>query len=137
MNVELYYTATETQNNKLNVVFLESGVVGYQSGGGSNYVHNHIMRNLLTGQWGETIMTTTQGTLVTRSYSYIVPVTYNIDNCDITIFVTQNDNKNTHTGITFPAKNGTTVGVEDIASTSVSIYPNPASKEIRITGISN
>jgi hypothetical protein len=137
VQVELYYTSTETQNNKLNVVFLESGVVGYQSGGGNNYVHNHIMRNLLTGQWGETITTTTQGTLVTRTYNYIVPASYVIDNCDISIFVTQNDNKTTHTGITIDAKNGTTVGVQENLSAQLGIYPSPATKEINITGLNN
>jgi len=138
VNVELYYTTTETQNNKLNVAFLESGVIGYQSGGGNNYVHNHILRNLLTGQWGEVISTTTQGTLVTRTYSYIVPTTYNIDNCDITIFVTQNDNKTTHTGVTFVAKNGTTVGIsEHSGNGQIEVYPNPATDFIKITGLNN
>ncbi|HMT29018.1 MAG TPA: Omp28-related outer membrane protein [Bacteroidia bacterium] len=138
VTVELYYTATETQNNKLNVVFLESGVIGYQSGGGSNYTHNHIMRNLLTGQWGDVVTTTTQGTLVTRTYTYIVPANFNIDNCDISVFVTQNDNKTTHTGITLPAKNGTTVGLNETADVShVGLYPNPAKNEINLTGLND
>jgi hypothetical protein len=136
VTVELYYTATEAQNNKLNVVMLENGVIGYQSGGGANYTHNHILRNMLTGLWGETITTTTQGTLVTRNYSYIVPPGYVIDNCDISVFVTQNDNKTTHTGVTLLAKNGTTVGLNDnLGAAALAVYPNPADKEIHITGI--
>ena len=136
VTVELYYTATENQNNKLNVVFLENNVVGYQSGGGNNYVHNHIMRHLLTGQWGETITTTTQGTLVVKNYTYTVPQAINIDLSDISIFVTQNDNKNTHTGITIPAKNGTTVGIsENLTSKSINVYPNPAGNNINISGL--
>ncbi|MBK6644051.1 MAG: Omp28-related outer membrane protein [Bacteroidia bacterium] len=136
VTVELYYTASETQDNKLNVAFTESGVIGYQSGGSANYTHNHILRNLLTGQWGETITTVSQGTLVTRTYSYIVPVNFNIDNCDINVFVTQSDNKNTHTGISIPAKNGTTVGISDAyAAGRLSVYPNPASDDLYISGI--
>jgi hypothetical protein len=135
ITVELYYTATENQNNKLNVVFLESGVIGYQSGGGSNYTHNHIMRHMITGQWGETITTTTQGTLVTRNYMYTVPANFNIDNCDLSIFVTQNDNKTTHTGITIDAKNGTTSLEAPLNSVAINVYPNPASKVIHITGL--
>ena len=133
VNVELYYTATETVNNKLNVVFLESGVIGYQSGGSANYVHNHIMRHMLTGQWGDNIATTTQGTLVSRSYVYTVPTGYDIDNCDISIFVTRDDNYNTHTGITIDAKNGTTVGLqEDVLNVVPSIFPNPVRDVLNI-----
>lgn len=135
VTVELYYTATETQNNKLNVVFLENNVIGYQSGGSANYQHNHILRNMITGQWGETISTTTIGTLVTRNYTYTVPVGFNIDNCDISVFVTQNDNKNTHTGITIPAKNGTTTGVSTAQSSTLQMYPNPVNDELYISGI--
>lgn len=138
VTVELYYTATENQNNKLNVVLLENGIVGYQSGGGSSYTHNHIMRHLLTGQWGDEITTTTQGTLVTRTYSYIVPPAINIDNCDISLFVTQNDNKNTHTGVTMVAKNGTTVGVSENGNlAAVGVYPSPAEDFLYITGLTN
>ncbi len=137
VTVELYYTATETQDNKLNVVFLESGVIGYQSGGSANYTHNHILRNMLTGQWGEIITTPTQGTYVTKNYSYIVPANFNIDNCDISIFVTQNDNKTTHTGVTLAAKNGTTVGMNDPSGfSSIGFYPNPAVNEINLSGLS-
>lgn len=110
-------------------------MIGYQSGGSASYQHNHILRNLLTGQWGETITTTTQGTLVTRNYSYTVPAGFNIDNCDISVFVTQNDNKNTHTGITIAAKNGTTTGISDVQASLLQLYPNPAGNELQITGI--
>lgn len=138
VNVELYYTATETVDNKLNVVFLENGVVGYQSGGGNNYVHNHILREMLTGQWGETISTTAQGTLVTRTYSYTVPTGFDIDNSDISIFVTQDDNKTTHTGITIAAKNGTTVGVAgNVSVQAPAIYPNPVSGYLNVYGLSS
>ncbi|MBL0343368.1 MAG: Omp28-related outer membrane protein [Bacteroidetes bacterium] len=136
VTVELYYTSTENQDNKLNVVLLESGVIGYQSGGSANYTHNHILRHMLTGQWGDPIATTTQGALVTRTYTYTVPTNINIDNCDISAFVTQNDNKTTHTGVTLSAKNGTTVGIPDnFNASTIGVYPNPAEKEINITGL--
>ena len=139
VHVELYYTSTETQNNKLNVAFLESSIIGLQStlaGYDSNYVHDHMLRHLLTGQWGDTISTTTQGTLISRNYTYTVPVGFNIDNSDIVVFVTQNDNKTTHTSATIPAKNGTTVGLNEIVSNhTVGVYPNPVAGEINISGL--
>jgi hypothetical protein len=120
-------------NNVINVVFLENGVIGYQSGGGSNYVHNHILRHMLTGQWGEVITTPISGTLITKTYNYTVPLSYNgivpnIDNCDITIFVTRADNKTTHTGITIPAKNGggaTSLPESNIGINNLNVFPNP------------
>ncbi len=139
INVELYYTSTENQNNKLNVAFLENFIVGIQStpsGYDSSYVHDHMLRHLITGQWGDTVTTTTQGTLVTRTYSYIVPAAFNIDNSELAIFVTQNDNKHTHTSVTLNAKNGTTVGITDIPNQlSIGVFPNPAISELTITGL--
>ena len=103
ITVELYYTANAGQNHKLNVVLLESGFIGYQGGtlGGDDYVHNHIMRDMITGQWGEVINTTTQGTLVTKTYNY--QITDRVEplgsDLQLAFFVTNSDNKTIHTGI--------------------------------------
>jgi len=139
VHVELYYTASDTVDNKLNVVFLENGIVGEQStinGVDSFYVHNHMLRYMITGQWGDTVSTTSQGTLVSRFYTYTVPVGFNIDSSEIAVFVTQHENKHTHTAILVDAKNGSTVGinVQDELK-NIGVYPNPAANEIHITGI--
>jgi hypothetical protein len=103
ITVELYYTADVTQNNKLNVVLLESGYIGYQGGskGSDTYVHNHIMRDMVTGQWGEVITTTTKGTLIEKVYKYKITDRVNPlgSKMQLAVFVTQNDNKNIYTGI--------------------------------------
>lgn len=127
INVELYYTSDDSSvTNQLNVVFAESNVYGYQSGGGSNYNHRHIMRNMITGLWGEQITGVAQNLFVQRTYVYNVPVAYNIDNCELSIFVTRDNPKHTHTGVVFPAKNGSTVGVNDIENNiGFAVYPNP------------
>lgn len=98
VNVELYYTSSSAvATNLLNVALIQNNVIGPQTGGGmgNNYVHKHMLRHLLTGQWGEEIATTTQGTLVTRTYTYTVPTAYtnipcDVSNCDIAVFVTEN-----------------------------------------------
>jgi len=131
--VELYYTGDETENNKLNVAILQNGAVGYQAGGGNSYVHNHILRDMLTGQWGEVVTTTTQGSLVTKNYNYPLPADYNglypptPDDLEVTVFVTKNDNKTIHTGISIPANNGTSVGTDDVFKNqlNLTVYPNP------------
>jgi len=130
--VELYYTADDSViDNKLNVVFTENNVIGYQSGGSANYNHKHILREMITGQWGELVNPTSAGTFISRNYVYTVPAGYNVDNCDISVFVTRDNNKHTHTGIVIPAKNGSTVGLEDPKKQALtfSIFPNPATAE--------
>ncbi len=97
VTVELYYTAASaTASNFINVALLQNNVIGPQTGGGmgNNYVHKHMLRHLITGQWGEEIYTTSQGTLVTKTYTYTVPAEYNsvpcvVENCDIAVFVTE------------------------------------------------
>lgn len=82
ITVQLYYTANEANStNKLNVAILQDNVIGSQSGAsynpsqqvGSQYRHMHMLRHLITGQWGEDVTTTTQGSFVEKTYSYTIP----------------------------------------------------------------
>ncbi len=78
--VEAYYTGSSpVPTNNLNVAFLQNNTTGAQVGGnaGNNYNHQHRLINMLTGQWGEVINTTTSGTFVTRTYTYTIPAAYN------------------------------------------------------------
>ena len=144
VNVELYYTSAQSSNNELNVVFTESGVVGWQTDNSvpnPNYVHNHIFRDMINGQYGEQITGITQGKLVNSTYTYTLPANYNgivpnIDKCQVTVFVTESASGNhriIHTGITAQAKNGTastktasSVGIEEnLFENFFIISPNP------------
>lgn len=92
VTVELYYTGDETIPNFLNVAVLENGVVGRQIDAGvdkPDYVHNHMLRTLITGQWGELVPTTTKGTRYKKTFTYIVPSTFVADNLEVAAFVTQ------------------------------------------------
>ena len=104
IDVEAYYTSNSTSStNYINVVLTQDSLLGPQSGGtsynptnyvGSNYVHSHMLRDMITGQWGEVISTTTSGTLYTNQYIYTVPDSINgnyvdIANCHIAVFVTE------------------------------------------------
>lgn len=82
ITVQLYYTASEANaTNKLNVAILQDNVIGSQSGSslnpdqivGSQYRHMHMLRHLITGQWGEDITTTTAGSFVEKTYTYTIP----------------------------------------------------------------
>jgi hypothetical protein len=93
--VEVYYTDdSPEESNYLNVAIVQNNIIGPQSGGGSNYNHKHMLRHLLTGQWGVEIDETTQGSLYTGTFTYEMPDDYNdvdlvLENLDIVAFVTE------------------------------------------------
>ncbi len=77
VEVEVYYTGDSPQEtNLLNIAILQSHIYGYQSNGGSNYEHNHMLRHLLTGQWGFEISETTEGSLYSATLYYEIPNDY-------------------------------------------------------------
>ncbi|WP_396155864.1 Omp28-related outer membrane protein [Flavobacterium sp.] len=99
--VEAYYTgASPVASNRLNVALLQNNTLGPQSSGGlgNNYPHQHRLVHMLTGQWGDTYTTTTAGTLVTRTYTYTIPATYNnipaeLGDFEIVAFVAEGQQK--------------------------------------------
>ena len=83
VRVQLYYTATQSvSTNALNIAITQDNVLGSQVGAttwypemmvGNQYRHMHMLRHLITGQWGETIDDITPGTLVEKTYEYVIP----------------------------------------------------------------
>lgn len=103
VDVEMYFTANAPSDVNLNVALLQDNVSGPQTGASSNpgqvnpdgtYNHQHMLRSLLTGQWGEVITTTTSGTTVSRQYTYNIPASINgvpvsIGDLEIVAFVAE------------------------------------------------
>ena len=97
ITVELYYTANApASSNFINIALIQDSIYGPQSNGaaGSNYLHMHMLRHLVTGQWGDEVTTTTQGSLVTRTYTYVIPEDYNqipavVENMKVVAFVAE------------------------------------------------
>ncbi len=52
---EVYYTDTVTFPHTLYVYLTEDSLIAEQNNGGVSYVHNHIFRESLTAQWGDSI----------------------------------------------------------------------------------
>ena len=83
ITVEVYYTGNSTvAENYLTVAMLQDSILGSQSGGSTwnptqmingQYVHMHVLRDMVTPTWGEAITPTTQGTLITKTYEYQLP----------------------------------------------------------------
>ncbi|MCC8145591.1 MAG: Omp28-related outer membrane protein [Bacteroidales bacterium] len=104
IDVEIYYTGDSPKaTNKLNVALLQNNILGPQSNGAAYnpsymvnglYKHMHMLRRLLTGQWGETIETTSEGTFVEKTFEYTVPeksfnIPYKLEDLEIVVFIAE------------------------------------------------
>lgn len=97
VEVEVYYTGDSPEaTNKLNVAIIQDNIFGPQTSGGAgnNYQHMHMLRHLMTGQWGVEITQTTEGTLYSNTFAYELPMDYNdvdvvLEDLEIIAFVTE------------------------------------------------
>ncbi len=106
INVEVYYTDdSPASTNYINVIMMQDNIMGPQQGGFNNpdqyvngqYRHMHVFRDAVTPTWGDAISPTTEGTLITKTYTYNIPQTIgspngvdvNIDNVSFLVFVTE------------------------------------------------
>ena len=107
ITVEVYYTGNSSQSsNYLTVAMLQDSIWGSQSSGATNpeqwvngqYCHMHALRDIISDNvWGDEITPTTQGTLITRTYTYQIPeqigasnaVAVDLDNIHFLAYVTE------------------------------------------------
>lgn len=137
VTVETYFTGTAPSGTvKLNVAIMQSGIEGPQTGSSANpaqvlpngnYIHNHMLRDLLTGQWGVDIPTTT-GEVKTYTYVWNIPndinaIPVSIGDLEIAAFIAETQ-QNIVTGasgpITFTLPSGvSTADAEAVNSMSI------------------
>lgn len=94
VRVQLYYTGTPSaSSNFIHVAVLQDSIVGYQNGANTNpaqltpdkkYLHMHVFRHFLTGQWGEEIQTQGAGKLIEKTFTQTLPE--KIGNVDLNLF---------------------------------------------------
>jgi len=121
VHVELYYTAnSSTTTNYINVALIQNHIFGPQTNGGAgnNYEHMEMLRYLITGQWGDAVTTTTQGSFVERTYTYTIPNAYLnipcvVENCQVVAFVAES-HQEILSGDVVNAIDGTNLYVGDI-----------------------
>ena len=89
ITVETYYTHESNSDvNYLTIAMSQDSVWGSQNEGESNpeqyvdgnYCHMHTLRDIITSTWGDEISPTTQGSLITKTYEYIIPETIGYPN---------------------------------------------------------
>lgn len=82
---------------RLTVLILEGKMVYAQTGnsscaGGSGYIHNHVVRAIITGHLGDNLndgTTWSNGDVITRTYQYTVPASWVTANCEIVAIVSR------------------------------------------------
>ena len=114
IEVQMYYTGTQSvSSNFLNVALVQNNIIGPQSNYGNynqdyimpdgSYRHMHMLRDLITGQWGEEITDLSTNTLIERTYTYQLPSAIgavpinNFDDLEVIVFVSET-HKNILTG---------------------------------------
>ena len=84
VDVEMLETGTAPSTYNLNVALIQDGIEGTQTGSSlnpaqvlpnGNYLHNHVLRHMITGQWGEVI--TSASGVISRQYTYTIPASIN------------------------------------------------------------
>ena len=96
VNVKAYYTANSvTPLNYLQIAITEDSIIGPQyvppSWNFNSFVHMDMFRANINGFSGDSITTTTQGTTISKTYTYVVPEKYGTDSIT-TSWVTPNPN---------------------------------------------
>lgn len=136
ITAEVYYTANSTETaNYLTIVMLQDSIIGQQAHGNTNpaqdmgndlYCHMHVLRDVVTADWGDEIAPTTQGSFVKKTYEYQIPeiigdtngIVVDIDNISFLAFVTEK-----YQGIsTKPILNANKLTVEQNTNEAISPY---------------
>lgn len=103
VEVEVYYTGQPgVTSNAINVALLQDNIIGYQNGMaknpaqivGNQYKHMHALRDLLTGQWGESITDLAQGKLIKKTYAKELPeavkdIDLTLEDLSVIVFVAE------------------------------------------------
>lgn len=151
VNMTAVITALQnlTGNYYVNFVIIESNIVYPQTGngscpGGSNYVHHHVVRDMVNGPLGEIVNSGgvwNQGQQYTKNFSATLPAGWVAENCDFAIFVY--DSRGTisldsYVQQTIKGSVTSPLGVENRNEAPVSYslsqnYPNPFNPTTNIT----
>ena len=149
IRVQLYYTASQSvSSNALNIAIIQDNVLGSQVGAttwypemmvGNQYRHMHMLRDLITGQWGETINTISQGTLVEKTYQIIIPnqmgspnpINAPIEDLSFVAFVCEG-HQEVLTGIEIPVQN---INLPAIGGRIAGVLENPNTSCTDVTNV--
>ncbi|MDR2010200.1 MAG: Omp28-related outer membrane protein [Bacteroidales bacterium] len=87
LTVELYYTSeSSVPSNFVTVAMVQNNIIGPQANASSNqnqyvedavnsynYKHMHMLRDIISPTWGDTVTSTTTESFYTKTYTYVIP----------------------------------------------------------------
>ncbi|NLA24068.1 MAG: Omp28-related outer membrane protein, partial [Bacteroidales bacterium] len=127
---------------RLSVYIAENNLPGTQSGGGSNYIHNHVVRGAISQNWGDSdaIADGNQGTSYSKTYTYTVDSNWKIEDTYIVAFVSNFNNstvndREVHNASMMNLTDFTYVSANTNRIENLRIFPNPANDIINIANI--
>lgn len=114
VHVQGYFTDLTTETSLINIALIQNNIKGPQSGAADlypehvdnqgNYTHNHMLRKMITGTWGEVIPNTGKKSLYSKTFTYTIPSTLGLgsiqtvlEDMEVIVFVTK---QNTINGVT-------------------------------------
>lgn len=87
VTAEVKVYVKEADDYKVYALLLEDDHIGYQSGAGENYEHDHVARMQLSSAYGDQMKIEADKTIWTRTYTVTVPDTYNLSNMKVLVYV--------------------------------------------------
>ncbi|MCB0769279.1 MAG: Omp28-related outer membrane protein [Flavobacteriales bacterium] len=140
VDVELYYTGEgPVGDDAIHVALTQDGIVArqqdYQNGVQQNYMHRHVLRDLLTPVQGDPVSTTAIGSFVQRTYSLPVPSGWTLADLDVVAFVSEGAAGVVHQARQVDADGGITTTVDGTAGALGlgNVYPMPAHDLVTFT----
>jgi hypothetical protein len=145
--VEVYFTSDVTDAIMVSVGVMQNNIMGPQSGGATHYPekmvngqyrHDHMLRHMITGQWGEQITTTSSGSFWSYIYEWDVPVHINdieVKPEDLEVFAFIATEQQPILNGEMKAVTEIIASVEEKANeeTKFSVYPNPTTEVLNIS----
>jgi hypothetical protein len=140
VQAEAYYTSDGSgANDRLNVLLTEDDIIGYQqdyqNGAHPAYSHQHVLRSYLSPLWGDELIDQDAGTLHQMSYSFTVPMDWDIANCNVVAYVGE------YQGEVYQAKElgaadfSTGLNDPEVSLPVPAVYPNPANDAVAIEAV--
>ncbi len=137
--VELFYTGeVPSGEGRIHVALTQDGIVArqadYVNGTQQNYMHRHVLRDLITPLAGDPFDYGVEGVFVQRTYTLPIDMGWTLADLDVVAFVSEVSGV-VHQVRSVAADGGITTSVEDVER-SIELgnaFPQPASELVRFT----
>ena len=126
--VDVYYTADVSGSHNLMLTLAENNLQSQQSGASGTYTHKHTFRESLVGQWGDLLSdNASAGTFYTKQFTFDnAAAGYNMENCELTAFVIDNNSSELVSGIGCAAGDTTFITPDVSLSLDTLYFTTPA-----------